>query len=150
MKILNLKDFLPLAVSTVAIVPGFYNQTFKYSDFDQKDIQIMDEYTQNHLNSTLETSYTDLLVKVKFKNHLEKWKLKTRFLSSPNKIVENKDFQEIIKIGEPVVKFIVEELDEEPSYLVWALNIIYGFKISDDPSTTIPEASKKWIRYLTA
>jgi len=28
--------------------------------------------------------------------------------------------------------------------------MIYGFKISDNPSTTIPEASRLWVRFINA
>lgn len=150
MKITSSKDFLPLAISGIAVAAFSQTETFKYNDFVQNNIEFRNEFTRNHLNRTAESTYSDLLIKYKFQNHLKQWKSKTRFISSPIKIVEDEDFKKIVKIGEPVVKFIIQELKEEPSYLVWALNIIYGFKISEDPSTTIPEASRMWIRYLKA
>jgi len=150
MKIINSNGFFPLVISGLTIATSPMVQTFKYNDLDQNNIQIKNENTQKHLNKTIESSYTDLLTKMKFIEHFEKWKNETKFLSSPNRIVENINFQEIIGIGAPVVKYIVEELHEEPSCLVWALNFIYGFKISDASTTTIREATKMWIRYLKA
>ncbi len=150
MKIINSKDFIPIAMSGVAIATSPQTETFKYNELIPNDIEFKDEVTRNHLSFSAESTYSDLLIKHKFNEHLKKWKSKTRFLSSPNKIVEDEDFQRIVSLGKPVIKYIKEELKEEPSYLVWALNQIFGFKISDDPLTTIPEASRMWIRYLNA
>jgi len=150
MRIISSKDFIPLAFSGLAVASTSQSETFKYNELVQNDMEFKDEITRNHLNSSSESTYSDLLLKYKFNEHLKKWKAKTRFVSSPNRIVDNEDFKKIVELGQPIVKYIVEELKEEPGYLVWALNMIYGFKISDDPSTTIPEASRLWVRFLNA
>jgi len=148
MRISGLQGFIPVAITSVVVASEADSQTFRYNDLNQNNIQIQDESTQNHLNESFESSYQELLIKVKFYEHLKKWEAKTKFLSSPNKIIEDKDFKEILKLGKPGIKYIIDELQEKPSFLVWALNILYGFKISDDPSTTIEDASKLWVKYL--
>ena len=68
--------------------------------------------------------------------------------SSVEDIVNDKDFQSIVLMGEQAVPFIKEELIEKPSTLVWALNYIYNRKISNKPNLTITEACKLWIKEI--
>ena len=147
MKISSPIGFIPIIISGLTIISPSAN-ALKYNDFNQSYVEINDQITKSHINAATESSYSELLLRVKFIDHLEKWKAKTRFLSSPNKIVEDKDFQAIIKLGQPAVKYIIDELKKEPSSLVWALNIIYGRKMSSNPNTTIKEASMKWVKFL--
>ena len=74
---------------------------------------------------------------------------KTQFMSSAYSIVNDEDFQSIVAMGKSVVPFIVKEIEREPSTLVWALNYIYGHKISDKSNITISEACKLWIKALS-
>jgi len=148
MKLLNLNNLAPIVISSLAFTPNMNYQTFKYNDIADNNIKIEDKNTLNHLNIAQESTYTSLLTKIKFKEHLENWNLNTMFLSSPNQIIEDSDFKEIVKLGYSAVPFIIEELEEKPNFLVWALNLIFGYKISDDPSTTIVEASRMWLKFL--
>ena len=70
------------------------------------------------------------------------------FASSPSAIMENRNFIEICRLGDQAMNLIAEKLKEKPSHLVWAYNIIFGFRISDNSSTTISEASRLWLKYL--
>ena len=83
-----------------------------------------------------------------FQYHLQTWKEKTMFSSSVDEIIKNESFQAIVSMGEDAVPFIKSELMEKPSTLVWALNFIYGRKISNDPHLTISRASKLWIKEI--
>lgn len=148
MKLISTKDFIPLAISTLAISTQASTETLNQGDVNDMDNYINNTFTKEYLDNTKKNSYNDLLTEVKFKEHLRSWKMKTAFMSSPNSIIEDEDFQSIIKMGQPCVKYILQELENEPSYLVWALNIMYGFKISNNERTTIPEAAKMWTRYL--
>ena len=76
------------------------------------------------------------------------WEKKTLFLSSTKAIIENADFQAIVAMGYSAVPFIIEEIDNKPSTLVWALNLIYNRKVTDNPNITIPEACKLWVKEL--
>lgn len=75
-----------------------------------------------------------------------KWETETRFESNTNKIIENEYFQKIISLGEEATPFIINIIKETPSTLVWALNIIYNKKISNNPTTTVTEACNLWVK----
>ena len=54
----------------------------------------------------------------------------------------------VVSMGQYAVPFIKDELIRKPSTLVWALNYIYGYKISSNPHLTISEACKLWIKKI--
>lgn len=83
-----------------------------------------------------------------FYDHLEVWQTDTMFLSSISEVIEHRSFLAIIAMGRKAVPFIIEEIQREPSRLVWALNMIYNKKITDKPNTTITEACKLWVKML--
>lgn len=63
-------------------------------------------------------------------------------------IVNQDDFKGIVSMGYDAVPFILEVIDSKPSTLVWALNVIFNHKISDNPQTTVSKACKLWIKAL--
>lgn len=71
------------------------------------------------------------------------------FLSSAQAIITNPNFQAIVNMGKIAVPYIVDEINNNPSTLVWALNIIFDRKITDRPGTTVEEACKLWVKKLT-
>lgn len=83
-----------------------------------------------------------------FNDCLSHWKMETMFASSPEEIIGNEYFKAIVDMGTVAVPFIAEELKRKPSHLVWALNAIYGTKISDDPQTTISKACELWLERI--
>lgn len=82
----------------------------------------------------------------RFRILYQSWKQKTMFLSSAKAIVDNEEFKGIVAMGKVVTPLIIDSIDREPSQLVWALNYIYGAKISNNPNTTIKEACKLWVK----
>lgn len=54
------------------------------------------------------------------------WKADTLVLSDPGKIMGHPAMQAIIAMGEDVVPFILRDLQDRPSLLVWALPEITG------------------------
>lgn len=139
---------VPLAVASFSAVSSPTVQTFKYNDVEQNNIQLIDNNALSHLKSAQDVYYGSLIFRFRFYQAFERWNESVRFLSSPIQIVNDPDFKVIVNMGDTAVPYIIEELEKEPSYLVWALNQIFGFKISDNPSTTIPEARKAWLKYL--
>jgi hypothetical protein len=142
------KDLIPLAISGLAAVANPTIQTFRYNDVEQNNIQLINEDALTHLKSAQDINYGNLIHRFRFYQSYKKWIKAIRFLSSPNQIVEDPNFKQIVEMGSFSVPFIMQEIEREPSYLVWALNHIYGFKISDNSLTTIPEACKAWLKYL--
>jgi len=82
-------------------------------------------------------------------SYIKRWKEQTRFLSSTTKIIENEFFQKILAMGKEAIPFILDDIEKSPSTLVWALNIINGYKISEE-DITIEEACRMWLeKYRT-
>lgn len=122
-----------------------------YADMDQySNISsvVSSDVTLQYLNDTETISYTDLISRIRFERYLANWENETFFLSSVEQIVNNENFKSIVSLGIKSVPFIVEELERKPSVLVWALNFIYNKKISNNPSITITEACKLWVKKL--
>lgn len=84
-----------------------------------------------------------------FNQLITQWKEETMFLSSAEAIIKNPNFEAIVNMGRSAVPYIVDEIRTSPSTLVWALNIIYGKKITDRPGITVEEACKLWVKALT-
>jgi hypothetical protein len=148
MNSVSTRGLVPLAIASLSSVSYPTVQTFKYNDVEQNNIQLIDDSALSHLKSAQGINYGYLISRFKFYQAFEKWNESVRFLSSPIQIVNDPDFKVIVSMGYTAIPYIIEELEKEPSYLVWALNQIFEFKISDNPSTTIPEARKAWLKYL--
>lgn len=125
--------------------------TFAYSDVDAYS-GILTITTNNRTTEYIKSVDNNeggvLLHKFRFQNHLTTWEKKTLFSSSTKAIVENEDFKAIVDMGHSVVPYIIEEIENNPSTLVWALNIIYNRKITNNPNATISEACKLWVKEL--
>lgn len=82
-----------------------------------------------HIREKVNTYYNQLLhdcmVEQKFNHHYNKWISETGPLSSPHSIADNEHLREIVKMGKPVVPFIVEKLKTEHSLIYLALEQIY-------------------------
>jgi hypothetical protein len=125
--------------------------TFAYSDIDNYSGILTitsNNRTSEYIKSVDKSDGGLFLNKFRFENHLINWGKKTLFLSSTKAIIENSDFQAIVAMGYSAVPFIIEEIDNKPSTLVWALNLIYNRKVTDNPNITIPEACKLWVKEL--
>lgn len=122
-----------------------------YADIDQfskVETIISRTETANYIQEVNNENDIFLNERINFKNHLAAWQSKTIFLSSIESIVQQTDFQAILAMGKRVVPFILEEIDARPSNLVWALNMIFKKKITNNPNTTITEACKLWVKAL--
>lgn len=148
MRIIDFTGMIPLAISTVVSGTAAESKTMKYNELAGNLIKIESESLLDHLNLAEMNSYGTLFNKMKFEKLYSQWLIDTMYLSSPSQIVNNEDFKNIVSMREDAIPFIIEKLEEKPSCLVWSLNYIFGFRISNNPSITIPEASRLWLRYL--
>ena len=121
-----------------------------YSDIDNfSEIKsISNNRTLNYIHEVDHNDHHIWTHRFVFDLHLMKWKEKTIFLSSPKSIVEDEDFTAIVGMGESAVPYIISEIENTPSTLVWALNFIFNKKITNNPDTTITEACKLWVKAL--
>ena len=139
-KIPKQAKILTLATSVLTSTP-----VFAYSDLDGiLTLERNVEYVKS-VSSLEEYGITQRFI---FQHHLKEWERKTMFSSSVASVVSDVDFQSIVKMGAMAVPFIKEELERKPSVLVWALNYIYGKKISEKPNLTISEACNLWVKAI--
>jgi hypothetical protein len=76
------------------------------------------------------------------------WTAETGFLSSYTDIVEHPTFQEIIRLGEPVVPLMLRDLAQRPRLWVWALPKITGADpVPPNQSGNIGQLSEAWLRW---
>lgn len=148
MKSVSSKGLIPVAISGLAMVGNPTAQTFKYNDVEQNNIQLINENALTHLKYSQGVDYGSMIHRFRFYKLFNAWHERVRYMSSPNQIINDLDFIEIVNMQYSAVPYIIDELEKEPSYLVWALNKMFGYKISDNPTTTISEASKYWLKYL--
>ena len=143
-KLPNQARVLTLASGLIVSAP-----VFAYSDIDNIDSILSTRKNVEYVKSVSSYEEFDITQKFKFQLHLKAWESKTMFLSSVAAIVNDNDFQSIVKMGKVAVPFIKEELERKPSVLVWALNYIYGGKISQKEDLTITDACDLWIKALS-
>lgn len=145
-KLTNKLKPLSLAVGLMSAT-----SSFAYSDIDDYSGIISvttNNKTSEYLKSVDRNDIASLFQKFKFQIHLVNWEKKTIFLSSTKSIIENEDFKAIVTMGYSAVPYIIEEIENRPSTLVWALNLIYNRKITTNPNTTISDACKLWVKEL--
>lgn len=119
---------------------------FMYGDIDNIHNIVSSEKTSKYLTISDNTDNYLFSRRFRFDLYLQQWKENTMFLSSASAIISEPNFQAIVAMGQYAVPFIKEEIANEPSTLVWALNLIYGKRISNNPNLTIKEACKLWTK----
>lgn len=148
MQLLKFKGLRPLTVATGLLLA---HPNIAYADVDQfthVTSVISNRETSNYLIEVDSPENIFLAAKRKFDGHFNNWQDETLFLSSAEDIVGHEDFKAIVNMGIKAVPFILNEIECKPSTLVWALNLIYGQKITNQPNTTISEACRLWIKKL--
>lgn len=135
----------------LTIAVGVFSSAFAYSDVDNySGIRLVSNHkTLSYIKDVDNNDNAIWKHKFLFESHFMSWKEKTMFLSSTKSIVEDKNFKAIVAMGEWAVPYIVDEIKNTPSTLVWALNFIYNQKITNNPNTTVTEACKLWVKALT-
>ncbi|MEN6455406.1 MAG: hypothetical protein ABFD10_14210 [Prolixibacteraceae bacterium] len=149
MQLVKLSNKLRPLTLTVGLLSA--TTTFAYSDIDNYSGILTitsNNRTSEYIKSVDKGDGALLLIKFRFENHLINWEKRTRFLSSTKAVIENEDFQSIVAMGYSAVPYIIEEIESRPSTLVWALNLIYNRKITNNPNATISDACKLWVKEL--
>lgn len=103
--------------------------------------------TVQYLQEVDDVNELEMNERRRFYNYYHSWVNETTFLSSVTDIISHKDFQRIIAMGKIAIPYILDEIEANPSNLVWALNLICKERISEK-QLTIKEACKLWVRKL--
>jgi hypothetical protein len=87
-------------------------------------------------------------VKQRFRQLEASWRAETGHLSSYTKRFNHPAFQEIIRLGEPVVPLMLCDLEQQPGLWVWALPVITGANpVADAGAGKIVRMSEAWVRW---
>src|SRR4051794_33253629 len=75
------------------------------------------------------------------------WETETLVLSNVNRITNHWAFQEIIRLGQPVVPLLLRNLEREPHLWVWALpEITAENPVPPSDAGNIRKMSEAWLR----
>jgi len=140
----------PMAVvslMTFGIMEGAmaYNAIDTYSHINTV---VSNPMIASYIEQNEDQTFYNLQLKHYFNELVSNWKHNTRFSSSLQQIINDSNFQKIIALKAKAVPLILLEIQNHPSMLVWALNIIYGAKISGDTQLTVTGACKLWVKKL--
>lgn len=136
----------PLSIAGVIV-----GTTLLYSDVDQFsgiNATLLDRHTSEYVRLNDFQRQEVLLSRARFDALYSNWRKRIMFSSSAKEIIEDTYFQEILEMGMAAVPYIVDVIDKEPSTLVWALNLIYGGKITNRPDVTVKDACKLWVKRI--
>ena len=102
-------------------------------------------FTRERFKEKFDNTY-NLLSKFKLMKLISNLETQISYSSSPDIILLDPNFQEIVSLGSEAIPFILEEIEHKPSVLVWSLNLITGRRISEK-KVSVAEASKLWINW---
>ena len=139
---------MPLIVSLAAVSPLYAKTNIAFNEDDILNNRVQMDPKIFRLTNVVENVTSDnAYIEYRFKNSYEKWRAETKFLSNISKIISNKHFQAILAMGRRVSPYITNQLEQEPSNLVWALNLIYDKQISKG-TISVETASRLWVKWL--
>lgn len=141
----------PITVASLLSL-GVMNGSIAYDAIDSHsniDTVVNNPVIASYIKHNENRMFRDLQLKYYFNNLVSSWRENTMFSSSLQQIINDDYFQKIVALKELAVPYILLEIQNQPSMLVWALNMIYGMKISNAPGLTITEACKLWIKKLS-
>ncbi len=82
----------------------------------------------------------------KFQRLAETWRAETAYLSSSTAMIDHPAYQEIIRMGPPVVPMLLRDLAAKPEHWHWALRSITGANpVPDSASGRLPEIAEAWL-----
>lgn len=102
------------------------------------------DYLINKRYKDVNESANDIYLKRKLSELVFMLEKDSQFSSSISDILDNQYFQRIVSYGNDIIPTILEELKFNRTYLVWAMNLITGMKISSK-RISLSEAARLWI-----
>lgn len=147
MQIVKNNKFSPIKLA-VGLTAG---SLLLYGDIDKSsmfDTVLSDSRAQEYITSVDDFSDNSLFLRERFNVLYDRWYKDTEFLSSVGSIINHPAFNAIVGMGKDAVPYILDKIDKEPSPLVWALNLIFKSKVSNDSRLTVSDACKLWVKRL--
>ncbi|MFS4448700.1 hypothetical protein [Maribacter sp. 2307UL18-2] len=119
-------------------------------DSDRDSRNIDDIALSDNLINLDEDLVRNVFLMNRFESLVRSWEKNTTFNSSILGIVEDENFQEILKMGKDAIPLIINEINQKPSQLVWALNIITNSRLKTRQRLTLTEACKRWVKLFNS
>jgi hypothetical protein len=139
--------YYPLKHSTFAIMDTYkclYGKDVFY-DTVSNIIFIGQNYKYERVQSLYELEIISNSTEIEFNNLFNKWQEETKFQSS-SEMFQNPCYQNIIKLGENVIPYIIKALKKTPAHLFVALHRITGTNpIKPENRGRINEMANDWI-----
>ncbi len=83
-----------------------------------------------------------------FQEAVKNWRLETLYSSNPTAMMKSQYFKDIVDMGQPVVKLIVEEIENQPDLLFMALAVITKENpVQDKDRGNIMAMCNAWIEW---
>lgn len=140
----------PLTITASLTIAGA-GAIFSYSDID-KYVEvgniITNADTLRYLCASSSIDGLEVFDEMRYRQFKQAWEQNTMFMSSAQSIIEDANFMGIVAMGERAVPYIINDINETPSTLVWALNLIFKMKITENPNTSITDACKLWVKHF--
>ncbi len=146
MQLKSISGLIPMTIVTVAAPALLSPETTQNSAVANV---VENHATQQYVQETDKSNTIDFTLKLHFQSLVKRWRRETMFLSSSYQIVQHPCFRSIVAMGEQAVPFILEEIKSSPSTLVWALNEIYDYRISNDPNMTLKSVCRRWVKLMS-
>ena len=138
---------VPLILGLTANASSFHSTALSFNEDEvSKNLMSMNKGIFDYTKDGHTKIYDQLYLESRFNDYYVRWKRDTMFLSSIDAITKNSNFQKIVGFGDAIAPIILQEIQERPSKLVWALNIIFGRKISKN-NLSVDEACTAWVKY---
>src|SRR5436190_22764815 len=116
------------------------NELYLNKDFLK---MLQEDYYYHHVYK----SPNYLFNQTKFLRLLSQWNEEILFSSDANKMMSSHLFNELVKMGIPIIPFILEQLRDNPNNtLVWVLNRITNSKISRS-TISLEDAAHRWLQW---
>ena len=84
----------------------------------------------------------------KFRRLATTWRDETAYVSSSTQMFAHPAYQEIIRMGEPVVPLLLQDLEQDPDHWFHALRVITGANpVSAEESGNLDKMTAAWLRW---
>jgi len=136
---------VPIIIGLTTSFNTYAKTEMAYNENDiRKKLVNMDLQNFKSSNERDKFVFDEQYNRIRFKGLLKNWYNETAFSSNIDSILENNNLKQILSLGNSAIPFIIEEINNKPSYLVWSLNILLNKKISNS-NITINDACRKWV-----
>ena len=121
-------------VENISARKSVYESIMEYKIANSKELKYIPDVT------------VDDVSKAEFDYYYENWIRNTILYSNLSVIFGDENYKNIVSMGERAVPYIYDILKQMPSFIVFALEQIYGYSLDIDKQYSLDELCKKWTK----